>query len=60
MLGGQSVPQLDNIKSKMKPQEIFTVIKSPSAFKKDLKMPNMNISDEVAAYIILFLLSLGE
>ncbi len=60
MLGGQSGPQLDNIKSEMKPQEIFKVIKNPSAFKKDSKMPNMNISDEKAAYITWFLLSLGE
>jgi hypothetical protein len=58
MLGGQSGPQLDNIKSKMKPQEIFKVIKNPTAFKKDSKMPNMDISDEVAVYITLFLLSL--
>jgi cytochrome c5 len=58
MLGGESGPQLDNIKSKMKPQEIFKVIKNPTAFKKDSKMPNMDISDEVAVYITLFLLSL--
>ena len=54
MLGGQSGPQLDNIKSKMKPQEIFKVIKDSSAFKKDSKMPNVDISDEIVAYITLF------
>ena len=41
-LGGQSGAQLDNIKSKMKPQEIFNVIKNPSAFKKDSKMLQEN------------------
>ena len=54
MLGDQSRPQLDNIKFKMKPQEIFKVIKDSSAFKKDSKMPNMDISDEIVAYITLF------
>jgi|TARA_B100000959_G_scaffold195579_1_gene204552 hypothetical protein len=44
----------------MKPQEIFKVIKDLSAFKKDSKMPNMDISDEIAAYMAMFLLSLGE
>ncbi|HJN02853.1 MAG: hypothetical protein QF907_05895 [Nitrospinota bacterium] len=54
MLGDQSRPQLDNIKFKMKPQEIFKVIKDSSAFKKDSKMPNVDISDEIVAYITLF------
>lgn len=60
MLGGQSGPQLDNIKSKMKPREIFKIIKKPTAFNKDSKMPNMGISDEISVYITWFLLSLGE
>ena len=60
MLGDQSRPQLDNIKFKMKPQEIFKVIKDPSVFKKDSKMPDMDSRDEVAAYISLLLLFLVE
>lgn len=56
--GGTSGPALDGISSRMKPQEIFKVVKDPLTVKEDSSMPNFGLNDEVAVYITQYLLSL--
>ncbi len=57
-LGGRSGPALDGIGSLMKARDIFNVIKNPLAVKENSRMPNLGLSDEHAAYLTGYLMSL--
>jgi len=50
-------PELSALGSKLKPDWLYTWLKSPKHYNPETRMPNLRLTDEEASHIVSFLLS---
>jgi mono/diheme cytochrome c family protein len=58
--GNAFAPDLGRIASKTNPDWVFAWVKNPQAYAATARMPNLRLSDEQAAHITAYLMTLGE
>lgn len=58
--GNNFAPELTRIGSKTNAHWLFAWLKNPQGYSSTAKMPNLRLSDEQAAHITAYLLTLGE
>ncbi|MFQ5432533.1 MAG: cytochrome c [Nitrospinota bacterium] len=56
--GGESGPHLDGVASKLKPQQLYTIVQNARSVKKDSAMPIYGLNKDTAVSITKFLMLL--